>query len=347
MAKHPEADATLPQTQKRSLRKGAGLLLTISTLVTAGFALTALWVNWEKPRVQPEPLTPSIRTMVDHIPGTSDAIIYIGLKDIRESRLWKEVIPDSLKKAPLFKSKGSLNTMLQVSRINPSQDIDTLLISFKRHGYKEQNFLGIASGAFTEKIPASLLKMVSRRTEVIGGRPCYALDSTLWLCPLRPRQVALSNNKKMLQEFLLPTGSFFTRDSLSAALIDKAIYKSHLWFALPSPAWTSGALQSLTSTNQGLKSMGNLNRIQNLALSVKFKDGIEGQSEWGYSTNQAAYFASTFLWGAIKLSELNNTRTTEQTKALLNRIKIQQNLKSVIIHTELPLELFQAAREKK
>ncbi len=347
MAKNPEADSPSTKPQKRSLRKGAGLLLSISTLVTAGFALTALWVNWPKAKVQPEPLTPSLRRMVDHLPGTSDAIIYIGMKDIRESRLWKEIIPDSLKNAPLFKPDDQLNTMLQASGINPSLDIDTLLISFKRHGYKEQNFLGIASGAFTEKIPASLLKIVSRRTEVIGGRPCYALDSTLWLCPLGARQAALSNNKKMLQEFLLPTGSFFKRDSLSVALIDKAIYKSHLWFALPSPAWTSGALQSLTSTNQGLKSMGNLNRIQNLALSVKFKDGIEGQSEWGYSTNQAAYFASTFLWGAIKLSELNNTRTTEQTRELLNRIKIQQNLKSVIIHTDLPFELFQTAKEKK
>jgi len=347
MAKHQESDGAAPIPEKRSWRKGAGVLLSLSALVSIGFALTALWVNWSKPRLKSEPLTPELHAMIDRIPGTSDALIYIGLKDIRASRLWKEVIPDSLKQAPLFKPEGRLKVMLQTSKINPSLDIDTLLVSFKRHGYKEQNFLGIASGAFSEKIPASVLKTMSTNTEMIGGRQCYALDSTLWLCPLGGRQVALSNNKKMLQEFLVPTGSFFKRDSLSVALIDKALYKSHLWFALPSAAWTSGALHSLTSTNQGLKTMGNLNRIQNLALSVNFKDGIAGQSEWGYKSNQAAYFASTFLWGAIKLSGLNNTRTTEQSKELLNRIQIQQNLKSVIIHTELPIELFKVTKEKK
>ena len=343
----PESEATTARGEKRSLKKGAGLLLSISAIVTVVFLLTALWVNWTKPRLQPEPLSPDLKRMVDRIPGTSDALIYVGLKDIRESRLWTEIIPDSLKKTPLFQPEGRLNEILKTSKINPTLDVDTLLISFKRHGYKEQNFLGIASGPFSEKLTAPVLKSISTSSGNIGNHQCYALDSTLWLCTLRPGQIALSNNKKMLEEFLNPTGSFFKRDSLSVALIDRAIYKSHLWFALPSAAWTSGALQSLTSTNQGIKTMGNLNRIQNLALSVKFKDGIEGQSEWGYSTNQAAYFASTFLWGAVKLSGLSGNKTPEQTKELLNRIKIQQNLKSVIIHTELPLELFQAGKQKK
>ena len=159
--------------------------------------------------------------------------------------------------------------------------------------------------------------------------------------------MVLSNNKKLLEEFLVPTGSFLKRDSLTASLIDKAVYKSHLWFALPSAAWTSGALQSLTSTNQGVKTVGNLNRIQNLALSVTFNDGIEGHTEWVYKTNQAAYFASTFLWGTIKLSELTGTKTSQETKELLDRIQIQQNLNSIIIHTKLPLSLFQTAKLKK
>ena len=346
MEKNPGTDATATP-EKRSLLKGAGLLHSISAISTVCFLLTVLWVNWSKPRLEPEALSPQLKAIVDRIPGKSDALIYIGLKDIRESRLWKEIIPDSLKKAPLFQPKGRLDTILKSSKINPSLDIDTLLISFKRHGYKEQNFLGIASGAFTEKLPESFLRAHSTTTESIGGHQCYNLDRELWICSLGPRRIALSNNKNMLQEFLVPTGSFFQRDSLSAALIDKAIYKSHLWFALPSAAWTAGALQSLTSTNQGIKTMGNLDRIQNLALSVKFNNGIEGQSEWVYKTNQAAYFASTFLWGAVKLSEYTGTKTTEQTKELLDRIQIQQNLKSVIIRTDLPIELFMAAKQKK
>ena len=347
MQVNPKSEATPAVREKRSLKKGAGLLLSISVISTVCFIILALWVNWSKPRLQPEPLTPALKALVDRIPGNSDALVYIGLKDIRESRLWKEIIPDSLKKTPIFQPQGKLDAILKASKINPTLDIDTLLISFKRHGYKEQNYLGIASGTFTEKLPASLLKSMSTSTEEIGGHQCYTLDSTLWLSPLGPRQIALSNNKKMLREFLVPTGSFFKRDSLSVALIDKALYKSHLWFALPSAAWTAGALQSLTSTNQGIQSMGNLNRIQNLALSVKFKDGIEGQSEWVYNSNQAAYFASTFLWGAIKLSGLSGNKTSEQTKGLLDRIKVQQNLNSVIIHTEFPFELFQAAKQKR
>ncbi|TLU81664.1 MAG: hypothetical protein FDX21_11365 [Chlorobium sp.] len=347
MEKNSGAEATPATPQKRSLKKGAGLLLSISAISTICFLLTVLWVNWSKPRLQPEPLSPQLKAVIDRIPGKSDALIYIGLKDIRESRLWKEIIPDSLKTAPLFQPKGQLDAILKATHINPSLDIDTLLISFKRHGYKEQNFLGIASGDFRNKLSDSILQKYSTASESIGGHECYTIDNSLWACSLGPRRIALTNNKTMLKEFLVPSGSFFKRDSLSTALIDKAVYKSHLWFALPSAAWTSGALQSLTSTNQGVKSMGNLNRIQNLALSVKFGDGIEGQSEWVYKSNQAAYFASTFLWGAVKLSGLTGTKTTEQTKALLDRIQIQQNLNSVIIHTNLPIELFLAAKQKK
>lgn len=346
MANNLGSDATPAPQQKRSLKKGAGLLLSLSVISTIAFLLLALWVNWPKQRLQPEPLSPTLRALVDRIPDKSDALIYIGLKDIRESKLWQEIIPDSLKKAPLFEPKGQLNTIIKAAHINPTLDIDTLLLSFKRHGYKEQSFLGIASGSFAKKLPASMLSTMSTSTETLGNRQCYGFDSTLWLCPISPNRMVLSNNKKMLTAFLVPTGSFFKRDSLAVAMIDKAVYKSHLWFALPSPAWTSGALQSLTSSNEGVKTMGNLKKIQNLALSVKFKDGIEGQSEWVYSTNQAAYFASTFLWGAVKLSGLTGTKTTEETKDLLNRIKIQQNLNSVIINTELPLELFQTAQKK-
>jgi hypothetical protein len=332
--------------EKRSLKKGAGLLLSISVISMVCFLLVVLWINWAKPRLQPEPLSPKLVSIVDRIPGKSDALIYIGLKEIRESRLWKEIIPDSLKKTPLFKPQGRLDTLMRAANINPSLDIDTLLVSFKRHGYKEQNYLGIVWGPFSKKLPEAFLKTNSKSTENIGGHQCYALDSTLWLCSMGPRQIVVANNRKMLAEFLVPTGSFYQRDTLSASLINKAVYKSHLWFALPSAAWTVGALQSLTSTNQGIKTLGNLNRIQNLALSVKFNNGIEGQSEWIYPTRRAAYFASTFLWGAVKLSEISGTRTNEQTRQLLKKIEIQQNLESVIIHTDLPIEFFQAAKQK-
>ena len=320
--------------------------MSISVIGFLCFLAVVLWINYPKPRLQPEVLSPELKTIIDRIPGKSDALIYIGLKDIRQSSLWLKIIPDSLKKAPLFQPKGSLNTLITAANINPSLDIDTLLISFKRHGYKEQEYLGIAWGPVSQKLPESLLRQKSTASEKIGDYQCYSLDSTLWLCPLSPRKIALASNRKMLKEFLIPTGSFYQRDSLTTSLINKAVYKSHLWFALPSAAWTIGALQSLTSANGDIKTLGNLNSIQNLALSVQFNNGIEGQSEWVYATRKSAYFASTFLWGALKLSELSGTRTGGQTKQLLNNIEIQQNLESVIIHANLPIELFQHAKQK-
>ena len=343
MPRNPEQEAT---PEKRSLKKGAGLLLSISVFSFLCFLAVVLWINYPKTRLQPEPLSPELKAIVDHIPGKTDALIYIGLKDIRQSTLWQKIIPDSLKKTPLFQAKGQLNTLMKAASINPSLDIDTLLVSFKRHGYKEQEYLGIAWGPFSQKLPPSFLLKHSTSSEKIGGYQCYSLDSTLWLCPLSPRKIALSNNRKMLKEFLIPVGSFYQRDSLTAALINKAVYKSHLWFALPSAVWTIGALQSLTSANGDIKTLGNLNSIQNLALSVKFNNGIEGQSEWVYANRKSAYFASTFLWGALKLSELSGTRTGGQTKQLLKNIEIEQNLESVLIHANLPIELFQHARQK-
>ncbi len=333
--------------EKRSLKKGSGLFFSITSILTLCFFGIVIWVNWPKARIQPEPLSPELRSVVDRIPERSDALIYIGFKDIRESRFWKEVVPDSLKKAPLFEAKGRLDQLMKAASINPMQDVDTLLVSFRQHGYRQQQFLGVAWGPFSKSLPESFLKAHSRSTETIGGHKCYALDSTLWVCPVSPRQIALSSSKTMLGEYLVPQGSFFKRDSLSTALIDKAVYKSHLWFALPSAAWTTSALQSLTSSNKDMKNLGNLNRIQHLALSMKFNEGIEAESEWVYNTRRAAYFASTFLWGAVKISEISSSRTSDQAKQLLKNLEIQQNLESVVVHTRLPIELFLQAKNRK
>jgi len=84
MPRNPEPEAT---PEKRSLKKGAGLLLSISVIAFLCFLAVVFWINNPKPRLQPEPLTPELKTIIDHIPGKSDALIYIGLKDIRQSSL--------------------------------------------------------------------------------------------------------------------------------------------------------------------------------------------------------------------------------------------------------------------
>ena len=71
--------------EKRSLKKGPGLLMSISVIGFLCFLAVVLWINYPKPRLQPEPLTPELKTIIEHIPGKSDALIYVGLKDIRQA----------------------------------------------------------------------------------------------------------------------------------------------------------------------------------------------------------------------------------------------------------------------
>jgi len=145
MPRNPEPEAT---PEKRSLKKGAGLLLSISVLGFLCFLAIVFWINYPKPRLQPEPLSPELKTIVDHIPGKTDALIYIGLKDIRQSSLWQKIIPDSLKKAPLFQPKGQLNTLMKAANINPAVDIDTLLSVLNAMGTKSRNIWELPGALF-------------------------------------------------------------------------------------------------------------------------------------------------------------------------------------------------------
>jgi len=321
-------------------KKGPRVMAAIFILGLTGFLAALFWINWPKPRTRPEPLSSELTTIIQNMPGNSDAIIYLGLKDIRQSRFWNEAIPDSLKNFSFFKPDTKIGTLLKKREIDPSRDLDTLLLSFQRSGKKQQKFIGMAWGSIPGKLPARVLKAASMETADIAGHRSYALDSTLWVCPLNSRKMVLASSRRMLEGYFNPAGKFLERDSVSASLIGRTAYKSHLWFTLASPLWTTGALQSLTSTNSDVKSVGNLNRIQHLALSLKFGDGLKGHSEWRYATRSAAFFASSFLWGTITLSSGQGTRTSEPAKAFLKRLNVQQNLESVIITADIPLSGF-------
>ncbi len=240
-----------------SLKKGSGLLMSISVIGFLFFLSVVLWINWSKPRITPEPLSQKQHSLINRIPGKSDAIIYLGMKKIRSTRFWQDVLPDSLKTIPLIQPQGKLNLLLKTASINPAADIDDLIISFRRQGYRNQTFLAVASGPLATKISDRLLKSTGTAT-TLKGHACYRLDSTLWLTRSAPGEIAIAGDRKMLEGFLAPTGSFFQRDSLAVAMMKKAVYKSHLWFALPSAAWTSSALESLTSQNSDVNTLGNL-----------------------------------------------------------------------------------------
>ncbi|NTU57637.1 MAG: hypothetical protein HGB00_01740 [Chlorobiaceae bacterium] len=321
-------------------KKGPKVIATLFVIGLTGFLITLLWVNWQKPRVQPEQLSPELTSIIQNMPGSSDAMIYVGLKDIRQSRFWKEAIPDSLKKTPFLSTSKRLDELMKQKNIDLSEDLDTLLISFQRSGKKQQNYIGMVWGPVTGKASAPVLQAASMKTAEIGGRRAYEIDSTLWVCPMGQGKMAIANSSGMLGEFIRPSGHFMERDSVSASMIKKTAYKSHLWFTLASPQWTSGALQSITSKNRDVKSVGNLDRLQQISMSVKFDDGLKGQSEWVYKDRRAAFFASTFLWGTIELSSAAGTRTSESAKALLKHLKVHQNLESVIITADMPLAAF-------
>lgn len=326
-------------------KKGPKVLATIFIIGMSIFLVAVLWVNWKKPRVEPEPLSPRLSQIIQNMPGSSDAMIYVGLKDIRESRFWKEAVPDSLKQKAFPGMGPRVDALMKLSGIDPVRDIDTLLVSFQRSGKKEQNYIGVVWGEAIARVPAPALRAASIRTAVVAGRQAYALDSTLWVCPTGEKELTIASSSNMLEKFLKPSGHLFERDPVTESLIRDTPYKSHFWFTLASPQWTAGALQSITSKNRDVKSVGNLNRIQQIAMSVKFGEGLKGESEWVYQDKQAAFFASSFLWGTIKLSGLAGTRTSEPAKELLRHINVKQNLESVLITTDLPLSSFRKNSE--
>jgi hypothetical protein len=327
-------------------KKGPKVIATLFVLGLCVVLTGYLWINWKKSRVAPEQLSPELTTVIQNMPGTSDAMIYVGLKDIRQSRFWKEAVPDSIKNAPFLSLGKRADSLMKVGGIDLTNDLDTLLVSFQRSGRKQQHYIGMACGPVAQKASGSFLKSASLHSAEVAGHQAYALDSTLWVSPMGGSRLAIASSSEMLEKFFKPSGHLFERDSTTASLIGKTPYKSHFWFALASPQWTAGALQSITSKNSEVKSVGNLNRLQQISMSVKFGDGIKGQSEWVYKDRQAAFFASSFLWGTIELSSIAGTRTSESAKELLRHLNVNQNLESVIITADLPQTIFRKSGKK-
>jgi len=329
-----------PKTTQKQPRKKPSLLLITLILGSIGLILQMLWVNWPKERQEPEPLSQGLHDVIDRLPGTSDALIYVGLADIRATPFWNEVVPDSVKSAETLPFPSPLNAVMTENGFRPVRDIDSLLVDFQHQNSIKQQFLAVIWGRFPDGLQPGHLTREGYRSETIAGRQCTALQDDLWLCVPANGMALLSSSPALIERHLNATPGFFDRDSTTTALIDRAVHKSQVWFTLSSTNWTSGALQSLMSQNSELASLGNLRNIRQLVLSLDFNEGITGESEWIYDDRQAAYFASTFLWGAIKLSSATGTRTAEPVKELLRKIEVMQNLESVIIKAELPQELF-------
>ncbi|ARM30404.1 hypothetical protein [Prosthecochloris sp. HL-130-GSB] len=327
-------------TKAKTGRKKPSLLAITVILGTIGLVTQLLWVNWPKSRTEPEPLSTNIQDVIDRLPGTADALIYAGVKDIRESKFWNEVIPDSVKAANWLQFDTTLTRISRQTGFIPSRDIDTLLVEFQQRNARKQDFLGIVWGNFPEGLDIDALEHQAVQTISVEGRRLAALREDLWICRPSGRMTLIGSSADIIGRYLAPHSSFLERDTTTTALLEKTAHKSHFWFTLSSPYWTIGALQSLTSANKDLQTLGNINRIRHLTLSLKLDENVEGTSEWIYENRRSAYFASTFLWSAIKLSSTPGTRTPQETKDLLNSIHVMQNLESVIVTADIPAELF-------
>ncbi|MBC8045031.1 MAG: hypothetical protein IAF08_16450 [Rhizobacter sp.] len=324
----------------------AGPLIVV-TVIIAFFGVIAIWATWPKTREASEPLTPYLKSKLARFPKGTNVLLYLGMKDIRTTGFWRDIIPDSTKQTPLFASDTSaLGRFTRETGFNFLTDSDTLIYSAVSGGMKDEFFSSITGKWDTAQV-SLFLKRRSDNARDLGGKTIYRTDPQLWLCLVSPAELIIASRADLIENYVQPTSDFFAADSVMLPLIEKARYKSHLWLALGSPQWAIGALQGLTSSNTELRTAGNVNRIKRLALSVKIAEGLDGQTEWIYDTSSSAFFAGGIVWATTAISENFSARLSPARKKLAGAVRIVQNQNALILNASLPKELIKELQEQK
>lgn len=329
-----------PRTKKNRIA-----VLTMLILSLVFFGGLGIWIIWPKDRPVSEPLSPQVRAKIAKLPDGVNVLIYFGLKDVRETGFWNSFIPDSVKNTPPFADTTALGKFSKETNFNFTKDTDTVIYAAISHAMPNDRFISIVDGHFNRDSVLAYLTKNSDNQRQLGNTLIFRTDPRLWVSVVSPNEIVMASNADMIENYLAPEKDFFKADSIMTKLLDRTQYKSHFWMALGDPGWAGGAMQGITSSNQGLHTMGNLRRVRELVLSIKLADGLKGQTEWVYESKSAAFFASGLLWFALRISSLSGTRLAPTQKELLDQIHIQQNLESIILHTDLSKEFIERFRQ--
>ncbi len=330
-----------PQTP--ASRIGAFVFVGIVVLF---FGWIALRINLPQERPAAEPLPAAMRARLVGLPLNANVLVYLGMKEIRASDFWTTFVPDSVKSQPIFADTTSLGRFAKATRYNFVLDTDTAFYAEVNRVGLENRSLGVLIGRFDETRVKAFLASSTDSLRA-GDRMAYQIEPRLWMSMVSPTEMVMTSHADVAATYLQPQTDFFTADSVMQPLIDRAQFKSQFWVALGSARWAFGALQGLTTSTQNLSSTGNIRRIEQLALSAKLTDGVEGQTEWIYENRTSAFFAGGLIGIALWVSRNFSGRQTEAQKKLLGAIELTQNLESLMFRASISKSLLDELRQPK
>ncbi|ACF13787.1 conserved hypothetical protein [Chloroherpeton thalassium ATCC 35110] len=329
-----------PKTKKNKIAA-----VVFVSIISLFFMSIAVWINWPKSRPEAEPLAPAVKERLSRLPGGTNVLIYLGMKDIRHSDFWQKIIPDSIKSARLFADTSALGRFSTATGFDFLNDADTMIYAAQSNAARSDKFISIITGDFQSDSVSAYLEKTSENARLYDSLLIYRTDPRLWVSLTSPNELVLASSADMIEHYLSTEKNFFEADTLLTSLLERTEYKSHLWMALGQAGWATGAMMGLTAANKELKSMGNLRRIKQLVLAMKFGDGIKMQTEWVYDSRSSAFFASGLLWLALRVSGSEGTRLKESEKAFLNQIEMQQNLESIILRGNFSNDMIEQFRK--
>lgn len=330
-----------PKTKANKI--GFGIFLG---LISAFFLGITIWINVPKDRPESEPLPPNVHEMISRLPGKTNILMYVGMSNVRQSDFWNEVLPDSVKQSSFLSDSSALQNFANLTDIQLTRDIDTLLYSAISNGAPDDSFLSILSGRFNRAKIMAHLDTISTNARQYDSLLIHRLEPKLWFSLQDSSTIILANTADQIEDYFSNTNDFFGTNPKMVHLLDVTQYKTDLWMALGNAGWASGAMGGLTASNRELKNMGNIKQIKQLVLSLKLKNGIQGQTEWVYESRTSTFFASGLLWLALRVSGSKGTRLKNVEKEILNSIEMEQNLESIILRGSFSNNLIKQFRSK-
>ncbi|MFN3386451.1 MAG: hypothetical protein ACK42Y_07660 [Candidatus Thermochlorobacter sp.] len=328
-------------------KKGRGIGALIFVIcVSALFGYAALLANLPRERPPADELPASVRMRLSGLPLNANVLVYLGLKEIRQSEFWQTFVPDSLKEKLLADTSTAIGRFANLMQFNFAQDVDTAIYAEVNRYGEINTSLAILIGRFNS---ARFKHLATTALDSVrsGNKLAYQLDTALWCAKVSENELALSSHADVLANYLQPRADFWTTDSTMTPLIERVQHKSHFWLALGSARWAFGAMRGLTTGNQDMQGMGNIRNIRQLVLSLRLTDGIEGQSEWIYENRAAAFFAGGLIGITLWVTKNFSQRQSESIKRVVGAIEFKQNLEALMFNANLSKAMLEELRQAK